>query len=106
MDRREFLAAAGYGGGAVALGGGLYGRMRYRRGRLAGTLLRDARPVLVEKAHGEMQGLPAEAHHDIRMWLHTRFRTRAMATLNTWRMTATSGACATPQQGADTGEAM
>ncbi len=41
MDRREFLAAAGYGGGAVALGGGLYGRVRYRRDRLAGTLLRS-----------------------------------------------------------------
>ncbi len=40
MDRRQFLAAAGYGGGAVALGGGLYGRMRYRRGRLAGTWAR------------------------------------------------------------------
>ncbi len=39
MDRREFLAA-GYGGGAVALGEGLYGRMRYRRGRLAGTWAR------------------------------------------------------------------
>lgn len=70
MDRRQFLAAAGYGGGAVALGGGLYGRMRYRRGRLAGTLLRDARPVLIEKAHGELQGLPAEAREDIRTWFH------------------------------------
>ncbi len=77
MDRREFLAAAGYGGGAVALGGGLYGRMRYRRGRFAGTLLRDARPVLIEKAHGELQGLPADAREDIRTWFHVPCRNAA-----------------------------
>ncbi len=70
MDRREFLTAAAYGGGAVALGGGLYGRMGYRRGRLAGTLLRDARPVLIEKTHGELQGLPADAREDIRKWFY------------------------------------
>ncbi len=70
MDRREFVTAAATGCGMLVLGGGLWGRMVYARNARADQLIRDARPVLSEKVHQELNTLPASVREQIRTWFH------------------------------------
>jgi hypothetical protein len=70
MNRRQFLTAAALPAGAALFGTVLWGRAAYARHQLTRELIAATRPILTEKAHAELQRLPAKAREEIRTWFH------------------------------------
>jgi len=69
-SRREFLQAAALAGGAVAVGGAIWGQAAYARRQLTQKLMSEALPELTQKEHAELLDLPVKGREEIRTWFH------------------------------------
>jgi len=69
MNRREFTKRASMAGGALLIGGGLWGglhvRQAHARSRFTSQLLGETSPLLTEKAVTELRTMPAKGREEI-----------------------------------------